>query len=37
MSEKRWIDENKASPYSPDEKIPVNFSFAPGTTEKTAD
>jgi phenylpyruvate tautomerase PptA (4-oxalocrotonate tautomerase family) len=37
IAEKRWIDENKASPYSPDEKIPVNFSFAPGATEKTAD
>jgi hypothetical protein len=35
IAEKRWVKENKASPYSPDEKIPVNFSSAPGATEKT--
>jgi phenylpyruvate tautomerase PptA (4-oxalocrotonate tautomerase family) len=36
IAEKRWVKENKASPYSPDEKIPVNRSLAPGVTEKTA-
>jgi phenylpyruvate tautomerase PptA (4-oxalocrotonate tautomerase family) len=36
IAEKRWVKENKASPYSLDEKIPVVVSFAPGATEKTA-
>ena len=36
IAERRWVKENKASPYSPDEKIPVNRSLAPGVTEKTA-
>ena len=30
VAEKRWIKENKASPYTFVEKLPVNLSFAPG-------
>ena len=32
MAEKRWIKENKASPYAHAEKLPVNLALAPGTT-----
>ena len=32
MAEKRWIKENKASPYAQAEKLPVNLALAPGTT-----
>ena len=32
MAEKRWIKENKASPYAHAEKLPVNMALAPGTT-----
>jgi hypothetical protein len=28
--EKRWIAENKATPYTQAEKLPVNLSLAPG-------
>jgi phenylpyruvate tautomerase PptA (4-oxalocrotonate tautomerase family) len=31
-AEKRWIKENKATPYTQAEKLPVNLSLAPGTT-----
>jgi phenylpyruvate tautomerase PptA (4-oxalocrotonate tautomerase family) len=30
-AERRWVRENKASPYSLAEKLPVNLTFAPGT------
>src|ERR1700731_2942926 len=32
VAEKRWIQENKATPYTHAEKLPVNLSLAPGTT-----
>ena len=32
MAEKRWIKENKATPYDHAEKLPVNLALAPGTT-----
>ena len=31
-AEKRWIAENKASPYTHAEKLPVAIALAPGTT-----
>jgi phenylpyruvate tautomerase PptA (4-oxalocrotonate tautomerase family) len=31
VAEKRWIQENKATPYSQAEKLPVNLTLAPGT------
>lgn len=30
VGEKRWIDENKASPYSFEEKLPLVMTFTPG-------
>ena len=33
IAETRWFEENKASPYSRDEMIPINPSSAPGATE----
>jgi phenylpyruvate tautomerase PptA (4-oxalocrotonate tautomerase family) len=30
MAEKRWIEENCASPYTHEEKLPVNMALAPG-------
>ncbi|MFY9927441.1 MAG: hypothetical protein WAK82_05515 [Streptosporangiaceae bacterium] len=30
-AERRWVRENKVSPYTLAEKLPVNLSFAPGT------
>jgi phenylpyruvate tautomerase PptA (4-oxalocrotonate tautomerase family) len=30
VGEKRWVEENKASPYSPTEQLPAQFPFAPG-------
>jgi hypothetical protein len=32
VAEKRWIQENKATPYTHAEKLPVNLALAPGTT-----
>jgi phenylpyruvate tautomerase PptA (4-oxalocrotonate tautomerase family) len=32
IAEKRWVQENKATPYSQAEKLPVNLTLAPGTT-----
>jgi phenylpyruvate tautomerase PptA (4-oxalocrotonate tautomerase family) len=32
VAEKRWIQENKATPYTHAEKLPVNMALAPGTT-----
>jgi phenylpyruvate tautomerase PptA (4-oxalocrotonate tautomerase family) len=32
VAEKRWVQENKATPYSQAEKLPVNLALAPGTT-----
>ncbi len=29
-AERRWVRENKVSPYTVAEKLPVNLSFAPG-------
>ena len=34
-AEKRWIAENKASPYSQAEKLPVQLALAPGTVGGT--
>jgi hypothetical protein len=31
VAEKRWIQENKATPYTQAEKLPVNLSLAAGT------
>lgn len=31
-AEKRWVAENRASPYAFEEKLPVNVVFAPGIT-----
>jgi phenylpyruvate tautomerase PptA (4-oxalocrotonate tautomerase family) len=30
QAEKRWIEENRASPYTHEEKLPVNMALAPG-------
>ncbi|MEJ0016445.1 MAG: tautomerase family protein [Acetobacteraceae bacterium] len=35
-AEQRWVKENKASPYSLQEKLPVDDLFRPGLTEKSA-
>jgi len=34
VAEKRWVKENKASPYTLTEKLPVNLVFAPGVAER---
>jgi phenylpyruvate tautomerase PptA (4-oxalocrotonate tautomerase family) len=34
VAEKRWVKENKASPYTLAEKLPVNFTFAPGVAAR---
>jgi len=34
VAEKRWVKENKASPYSFAEKLPASFVLAPGITER---
>src|SRR5260221_14598363 len=34
--EKRWVKENKVSPYGLQEKLPVGDLVAPGVTEKSA-
>ena len=31
VAEKRWVQENKATPYSQAEKLPANLALAPGT------
>ena len=31
-AERRWIEENKATPYTQAEKLPVKLALAPGTT-----
>ena len=36
-AEKRWVKENKAVPYTLQEKLPVGALFTPGVTEKSAD
>ena len=33
-AEKRWVKENKASPYSIEEKLPVNLLLAPGVADR---
>jgi phenylpyruvate tautomerase PptA (4-oxalocrotonate tautomerase family) len=30
FAEKRWVEENKASPYTVDEMLPLKLDFAPG-------
>jgi phenylpyruvate tautomerase PptA (4-oxalocrotonate tautomerase family) len=35
-AEKRWVKENKVSPYGLQEKLPVGALFTPGVTEKSA-
>jgi hypothetical protein len=35
-AEKRWVKENRASPYGLQEKLPVGALFTPGVTEKSA-
>jgi hypothetical protein len=32
VAEKRWVQENKATPYTQAEKLPVSLALAPGTT-----
>jgi len=34
IAEKRWVKENKASPYTPAEKLPVNVALAPGVADR---
>lgn len=34
VGEKRWVKENKASPYSFNEKLPVNLVLAPGVADR---
>jgi hypothetical protein len=34
VAEKRWVKENKASPYTLAEKIPVNLVLAPGIADR---
>jgi phenylpyruvate tautomerase PptA (4-oxalocrotonate tautomerase family) len=33
-AEKRWVMENKATPYSLEEKLPVNLTLTPGITDR---
>jgi hypothetical protein len=33
-AEKRWIEENKASPYTSAEKLPGNLVFNPGIADR---
>lgn len=35
VAEKRWVAENKASSYTPAEKLPVNLVFAPGVQDRS--
>lgn len=34
VGEKRWVKENKASPYTQAEKLPVNLALAPGISDQ---
>jgi phenylpyruvate tautomerase PptA (4-oxalocrotonate tautomerase family) len=34
VAEKRWVKENKASPYTLTEKLPVNLVLAPGVADR---
>ncbi len=34
VAEKRWVKENKASPYTITEKLPVNLALAPGISDR---
>jgi len=34
VAEKRWVKENKASPYTLAEKLPSSFLLAPGVTDR---
>ncbi|HXV69453.1 MAG TPA: tautomerase family protein [Nitrospira sp.] len=34
LAEKRWVKENKASPYTLAEKLPVNLLLAPGRADR---
>jgi hypothetical protein len=34
VGEKRWVEENKASPYTLAEKLPVSFVLAPGIAHR---
>ncbi|MGF6507744.1 tautomerase family protein [Paraburkholderia sp. 32] len=34
VAEKRWVEENRASPYTLAEKIPVNLVLGPGLTDR---
>lgn len=35
VAEKRWVAENKASPYTLQEKLPVNLLLTPGVTDRS--
>ena len=35
VAEKRWVKENKASPYTYAEKLPVNLTLAPGISDRS--
>jgi hypothetical protein len=34
VAEKRWVKENKASPYTLAEKLPVSLVLAPGVADR---
>ena len=34
VGERRWVEENKASPYAAAEKLPVNLAFTPGIADR---
>lgn len=34
VAEKRWVKENKASPYTLAEKFPVSLALTPGITDR---
>jgi hypothetical protein len=34
VAEKRWVKENKASPFTLTEKLPVNLILAPGIADR---
>jgi len=33
-AEKRWVEENKASPYTLDEKLPIKLALTPGLADR---
>jgi phenylpyruvate tautomerase PptA (4-oxalocrotonate tautomerase family) len=35
VAEKRWVADNKASPYTYEEKLPVSFLLAPGVADRS--